>query len=1007
MERMNSTNPVAGDLAPSTGMYKHPDSERIFALRRYLISLFVVVIYVLLDRSTVFFQMWTDISAWYPPIGLSMAVLIGMGTGYAPVLLLAGLVSAKLNYHTATLSYGFLLGNLLIMGTYTGATVFMRRVLKMDWRLNSIRDVMYLLFVSLPASGIVAVLGTLTLVLDHSIPWNEYVKAALNWWVGDAVAIACLTPFCLVFLMTAVRRFVGLAATEKDVESTPPAKSIHQAHGLLRSVESIAIGGVILGSLWAVLGPHSKDNHDMFYLFFLPIIWIAVRRGLRGAATGILVVDVGIVLSLRITSGDPSHFAVLQFLMLILSVTGLVLGSLISERDRTESRLSREEERIRLLLESVGDAVYGMDAYGNCTFCNPAFLRLVGYPSQQALLGRNIHDVIHHTRRDGSPFPWIDCPLRETLRSGETFHATNETMWRSDGTSVCVEIWSHPLVQGGKVRGAVVTLTDMTERLRAEESLRQAKEAAEAANHAKSDFLANMSHELRTPMNGILGMAALALDTILTTEQREYLVMVKSSGDSLLSLLNDILDLSKIEAGKLELEISDFSIEDCIEKALLPVSPLVQKKPIELAWNVVGVPAFVRGDHSRLRQVFINLLGNAMKFTSQGEVSIVGELASQTETAVRVRFTISDTGIGIPLEKQDRIFESFAQADMSISRSYGGTGLGLSISERLVKLMNGRIWLESEEGRGSKFHVEIPFLTSTARGDSFNPDRRLSALHRRVLIADDNAVNLALLTRVLSTWGIEPVIASGGREVLGIFQDNLQKGTPLSTAILTAELRDTAGLELATLLHSSQSPAPQIILMFSSPIDAESSARCKRLGIITISKPIRRLALHQALGGERRATLVRESAIVSEYAAPSAGLRILLAEDNAINRHLISRILEKMGHTVSASADGKAALALLSQQEFDLIAMDMQMPVMDGIEATRILRRQELGTLRHMPIIAITANAFDEDRRKCFDAGMDGYVIKPVTSQAIRDEIGRVLFALGGKQTAPLENQVR
>jgi two-component system sensor histidine kinase/response regulator len=481
--------------------------------------------------------------------------------------------------------------------------------------------------------------------------------------------------------------------------------------------------------------------------------------------------------------------------------------------------------------------------------------------------------------------------------------------------------------------------------------------------------------------------------------------MVKSSSDSLLSLLNDILDLSKIEAGKLELELSDFSIEDCIEKALVPVSPLVQRKPIELAWNVVNVPAFVRGDHSRLRQVFINLLGNAMKFTTEGEVTIVGELANHSDTTVSVRFTISDTGIGIPLEKQARIFETFTQADMSISRSYGGTGLGLSISERLVKLMNGRIWLESEEGLGSKFHVEIPFLRSTARGDSFNPDRRLSALHPRVLIADDNAVNLALLTRILSAWGIQPVIASGGRDVLAIFRDNLQRGTPLSTAILPAHLGDTTGLELATLL-SSQTPAPQIVMMFSSPIDPESSDHCKRLGIMTISKPLRRLALHQALGGERRATLVRESAVISDYAAPSAGLRILLAEDNAINRHLISRILEKMGHTVAVAAEGKAALALLSQQEFDLIAMDMQMPVMDGIEATRVLRRQELGTLRHIPIIAITANAFDEDRRKCIDAGMDGYVIKPVTSQAIRDEIGRVLFTLGARQTAALENQV-
>ncbi len=1005
---MSSIQSASADASPATKMDKHPDSERIFALRRYLIGFLIATAYVLLDRSTVFFQMWTDISAWYPPTGLSMAVLIGLGIGYAPVLLVGALVAAKLNYHAAFLSYMFLLGNLLIIGAYAGAAIFLRRVLKMDWKLTSIRDVMSLLFVALPASCIVAFLGTGTLVLDHAVPSGEYVKASLSWWVGDAVAIACLTPFCLVFLMPATRRFVGLTPISRDPESAFPGRSIHEAQGALRTVETIGIAAAILGALWVILGPNSHDNHDMFYLFFLPIIWVAVRRGLRGATAGILVVDVGIVLWLRLSPGDPSHFAMMQFLMLIVSVTGLVLGSLISERDRTEARLSREEERIRLLLESVGEAVYGIDDSGNCTFCNPAFLRLMGYSSQMALLGRNIHDVIHHTHADGSPSVWGDCPIHETFRSLEKYHAANETVWRSDGTSVRVELWSHPLVQNGKVRGAVVTLADITERLRNEESWREAKVAAEAANRAKSDFLANMSHELRTPMNGILGMAALALDTNLSPEQREYLVMVKSSGDSLLSLLNDILDLSKIEAGKLELEISDFCIEDCIEKALVPVSPLVQRKPIELAWNVVNVPAFVRGDHSRLRQVFINLLGNALKFTMQGEVTIVAELASRTDSAVTVHFTISDTGIGIPLKKQVRIFESFAQADMTISRSYGGTGLGLSISERLVKLMNGRIWLESEEGQGSKFHVEIPFLPSTMKGDGFSPDRRLFALHPRVLIADENAVNLALLARVLTEWGIQPLIASGGQQALAIFKDNSENGRPLSTAVLAGELRDMSGLELASTLAASQSPPPQIIMMFSGPPDAENSARCKRLGITSISKPLRRLALHQALGGERRATLVRESSVVADYAAPSARLRILLAEDNAINRHLISRILEKMGHSVTVAADGKCALGLLSEQEFDLVAMDMQMPVMDGIEATRILRQQELATLRHMPVIAITANAFDEDRRKCFDAGMDGYVTKPVTSQAIRDEIGRVLFSLGNvKQTAPLESQAR
>jgi PAS domain S-box-containing protein len=985
---------------------KHPESDRVFALRKYLLCVVFVFVYLAADRSTVFLQIWSGISAWYPPTGIALALLLGLGVRYAPLYVLAGILAGRVNYHQAIFTYTFVLGDPLIFGTYTLAAKLLRDVFKIDWRLTSIRDVMVLVFVALPASGIAAALGTLMITLDHAVPWNEYVKASLNWWVGDAVAIACLTPFCLVFVMPGVRRFVGFVQTAADEESDSQANSIHEGHGSSWIIESICFLTIIAGALWFVLGPSSADNHDMFYVFFLPIIWIAVRRGLRGATTGIFILDIGIVLSLKFSRGDPAHFAILQFLMLILSLTGLVLGALISERERTERRLSREEERVRLLLESVGEGVYGVDVDGNCTFCNTAFLRNIGYATSQSLLGKNIHEIIHHTRADRSPYPWIECPLREAFLVGEKVHLSNELMWSSSGDSFPVELWSSPLIQNDRVAGAVVIFTDITERLRSEESLRLAKEGAEAANRAKSDFLANMSHELRTPMNGILGMAALALDTDLSAEQREYLGMVKSSGESLLSLLNDILDLSKIESGKLELETIDFSIEECIEQALQPVIPQAQEKGIDLAWDAIGVPPMVRGDQVRLRQVLINLVGNALKFTKQGEVTILAEQSEKAGSGMRFLFTISDTGIGIPVEKQRKIFEAFAQADMSTTRRYGGTGLGLSISERLVKLMNGRIWLESAVGTGSKFHFEVTFLPADRQSLRSNSDLRAIPEQDLVLVADDNPMNLKMLKRVLLEWGIPSVTALGGSQALDIFREHSLKNVDFSAALLDIDMRDFDCLQLAELISASPG-GPQIIAMIHSPLDGERAKECKRLGIRTILKPLRRLPLWEVLHSQNAGLLTTSSAAASSTAiyktAGASRLRILLAEDNIVNQRLISRILEKMGHTVVVANDGAAALTVLSQQQFDLVAMDMQMPVMDGLEATQKIRLSELGTARHLPIIAITANAFDDDRRKCFEAGMDGYVVKPVSPKAIGDEVTRVMELFREPQPEPVQ----
>jgi len=631
-----------------------PDAPR--KLRWLAIAAGLVAAHVLLDRSTITSQIWTEISTWYPPTGLAFAALLGLGPGYALAILLAADISSIVNYHQPVYSFSFLVGNIEFTAVYTAATMLLRRVIKIDLHLRSLRDVLWLLLVAFLSSGVEAFVGTGFLAVDHLIPAREYFPATVNWWIGDAAAIGSIVPFCLIYVLPRLRRFAGYPELPGDADNVATrTRGRHEAQGMRRTLESGLFAVSIVAALWVALSGRWSHGSELFYVLFLPMIWMAVRRGLRGSTAAILALDAGIILSLRIYPRAADELTLLQFLMLILSLTGLVLGALITERDASEQRLSEKEERMRLLLESTGEAIYGLDIKGKCTFCNLAMLRLLGYASQDSVLGRNIHEVTHHTRRDGSVYPLEECSLQSDFRAGRRFHGVDELLWRADGSSFDAEMWCYPLLQQGEMEGAVVTFVDITERKKIEEALRQAKEDAEAANSAKSDFLANMSHEIRTPMNGILGMTTLALETNLDTDQRAYLSMVKSSGESLLTLLNDILDLSKIEAGKLDLEIAELSVEDCIEEALQPLAFSAQQKGIELAWNAAGdIPDVARGDSTRLRQVLINLAGNALKFTNAGQVAIYARNAGAVEDGLLLEFTVSDTGIGIPVAKQKR-----------------------------------------------------------------------------------------------------------------------------------------------------------------------------------------------------------------------------------------------------------------------------------------------------------------------------------------------------------------
>jgi signal transduction histidine kinase/DNA-binding response OmpR family regulator len=527
--------------------------------------------------------------------------------------------------------------------------------------------------------------------------------------------------------------------------------------------------------------------------------------------------------------------------------------------------------------------------------------------------------------------------------------------------------------------------------LKRTEEMRRAKDAAEEASRVKSEFLANMSHEIRTPLNGIMGMTDLTLGTEITTEQREYLDTVKQSADSLLVVINDILDFSKIEAGRVDLDLADFNLRDCLESTLKTLAFRADEKGLELLCEIAPeVPEVVRGDSSRLRQVVTNLVGNAIKFTNEGEVAMKVEVESQSGDNRTLQFTVSDTGIGIPREKQALIFDPFSQADTSTTRKYGGTGLGLTISARLVELMGGRIRLESEVGRGTHFFFTVQMKSSEMPSEvgSIAPAEVLRGV--KVLVVDDNKTNRRILDGMLRRWDMRSTLVEGGEEALAELSAARGAGDQYGLVLTDMHMPKMDGFSLVERIRQRPELATATIMMLTSAGHRGDAERCKKLGVAAyLLKPIRQSELREAIA---RVLGAREQSgaipLVTRYSLqdardPMTVLRILVAEDNAVNQRLVIRMLEKRGHRAVLAVDGRQAVDALNQESFDLVLMDVQMPEMDGLEATAIIREKEKKSGKHQPIIALTAYAMTGDRERCLSAGMDAYLTKPIRPQEL------------------------
>jgi len=724
----------------------------------------------------------------------------------------------------------------------------------------------------------------------------------------------------------------------------------------------------------------------------------AKRIGVEAAILAAAAIAASLLLAqfvfTHLSAGLSALIALALYLFLAWLGYLLVRRYTAAVRARSMQQIASEEElhMLRTVIDSLPDPIYVKDRQSRFIMANR---RLRTHPFILAvapngnIIGLDDFSIFPNEKATG-----FFSDDQAVMRTGKEMISTPEYFEEPDGRKQWALTTRVPYrKEDGSIIGVIGISRDISAQKQIEAEMVKARIQAEAASKAKSEFLANMSHEIRTPLNGVIGMTELALGTELTPEQREFLETVKISADSLLDVLNDILDFSKIEVGKVELESIDFDVRECIEATLRTLVLRAEEKGLELLCDIAPeLPTIIRGDSTRLRQILSNLVGNAIKFTSEGQVVVTVEVERQDGADRVLHFTVSDTGIGIPKEKQALIFDAFTQADASTTREFGGTGLGLTITSRLIEMMGGKIWVESEPGTGSEFHFTVRVgvgATPASQAQAGLPDGQLRGA--RVLVVDDNQTNRRILERLLVRWGMHAVCVESGQKALDELNSALASGNAYRLILTDKHMPNMDGFTLVEQIRNTPSLDTATIMMLSSAGSRGDMARCQQLGLsASLTKPVRQNELRDAIaraldrrGVHSGASGVAAPAVERRSVAPDTALEVLVAEDNAINQRLAARLLQKRGHGVTVVGNGQAAVDLLERFSFDLVLMDVQMPLLDGIAATTLIREREKGTGAHHQIVALTAYAVKGDQDRCIAAGMDGYLSKPIRPEEL------------------------